>query len=540
MDNGKTLLDTGKIGERFKRAWAGLRLREVNEYNTALSGQGHLIDPDENDYRRVTQAKRDLPPVKQERAIELSYAFAEKDPLAQRLLRVPLEAIASAGLEFKSNDDRVNELWQEWWECPLYPLWGFKARYYSITTQSLWIDARISGEAIWPFIVSPFAGKLDLAYIDPINVEQVLPAPGNALIRDKIVLKRGLGLDDTQRVLQIVRPYPDFKNFLGNTFYFSLNAPVNSTRGRPQLLALLDWIDLYDQSMFNDAELQSMRSRILYDVEATGVTSETELQKLEQRYFPGGAAPKPGTAFFHNEKMKLDVKVPDLKNGDFVAGVQNQLAHVIGGRGLNKHLLGFSGDVNTAAIREMSTPAVWTIEGEQRFDQAIIATVFSCVIAKAIEAHRQLEAGTMDDTVDRHFTLKLPGVFPRDMVQLTSTALQAQAFAEAAETAGYLSFKTAQAVVINAANQLGMEIDQNAEQAEIEGQEIEDEIKTLLKPKPNNGTADLFSEEKEKDLTGMTGETMPQNRRNVQMSYRGKNRGYGKKTRRRLANSLVE
>lgn len=545
---GRTVFDSGRIGERFKKAWAGFRLKEVNEYNTAIAGQGYLVDPDENDYRRVTQAKRDLPPIKQERAIELSYAFAEKDPLAQRLLRVPLEAIASAGLEIKANDDRIYELWDEWWESPLYPQYGFKAKYYSITSRSLWVDARISGEAIWPFSTQKYTGKLDLAYIDPINIEQIKTVPGNALIQDQIVLKRGLGLTDEQRVLQIVRPSPDLKTFYGNTFYFSLNAPVNSTRGRPQLLALLDWIDLYDQSMFNDAELQSMRSRILYDVNVKNA-DDPLLQKMQQQYFPGGTAPKPGTAFFHNENIELEVKVPDLKNGDFVAGVQNQRRHITGGRGLNDFLLGFSGDVTTAAIREMSVPAVWTIEAEQRFDQMVIASVFSCVISKAIAAGRQLESGVMNESVDRTFTLKMPSVFPRDMVQLTSTFLQAVAGADSAVQGGYIDKGTGREIVVNALNQLGIEKSMDEIEKALEEEELETEIEDLFKaPPPSNGfngntTGDLFANELNRDQTGNAGETMPQNRRNVQMSYhkraRGKAKGYGKKTRQRLANSLV-
>jgi hypothetical protein len=541
-NSGKILFDTGKIGERFRRAWSGLRLKEVNEYSTATSGNGYMIDPDENDYRRVTQSKRDLPPIKQERAIELSYAFAEKDPLAQRLLRVPLEAIASAGLEFKAEDDRIYELWNEWWECPLYPLWGFKARYYSITTQSLWIDARIAGEAIWPFVVSPFAGKLELAYIDPSNVEQIKTQPGNALVKDQIILKRGLGLNDEQRVLQIVRPYPDYKSFFGNTFYFSLNAPVNSSRGRPQLLALLDWIDLYDQSMFNDAELQSMRSRILYDIEVQNA-DEPKLRKMEQQYFPGGQAPKPGTAFFHNSEMKMEIKVPDLKNGDFVAGVQNQRRHIIGGNGMNEVMLGLSGDMNAVAARESSIPVVWKIESEQRFDQMVISTVFSCVISKAIEARRQLESGIMDESVDRTFKLKMPSIFPRDMVQLTSTFVQAVAGADAAVQGGYIGKDTAQEIIVNALNQLGIEKSLDEVQAEVEEDEVENEIFGMLRSKPEN-QVDLFNQEKQRDLTGMAGETMPQNRRNVQMSnknkYHGKAKGYDRKKRRRLAQSLME
>jgi hypothetical protein len=51
---GKTLFDTGKIGERFKRAWNGLRQRN-KRYDIALSGQGYMIDPDENDYRRISK-----------------------------------------------------------------------------------------------------------------------------------------------------------------------------------------------------------------------------------------------------------------------------------------------------------------------------------------------------------------------------------------------------------------------------------------------------------------------------------------------------
>ena len=481
---------------------------------------GITIDQDEHHYRRITQARRDLPAMKQEKAINLSYMAYEKNPLAQRLIKAPIEAISSAGLDFKAGDDRIYELWEEWFDDPLD---GFKNSLFGLVGRSLLIDAELSGEAVWPFVAREHTGMLDIAYIDPENIEAVRMLPGNARVSDEIILKSHVMPDEQQRILKVARRSLDRKKFEGNTFYFPINSSVNSTRGRPSLFALIDWLDIYDQALFGDSERWAALRSVLWDIEMKGVSDEKALIAFTQMHFPNGTVTG-SRAIAHNETVSIKATTPDLKAND-ASELSNLLRrYIASGRGIPDFMLGFSGDVGSASIREMSIPMVWMIEQTQRFVQHVIVYVFNCVLLKAIEHHRQLDSGVMNESVDLSFEVKTRSVFPRDMVQLTSTFVQAVAGAQAAEEAGYLSRATCQEIVLNAAGQLGIEKNLDDEQEAIAAEkkqrdeeeadefEVEDEDE-------NEDDDNALGKEQQKDLTGMAGETMPQNKRLVQMSY---------------------
>lgn len=511
-----------KLSQRLSAAYQGFKrgtignLKEAEQ--TVLPAGGATIDGDEHLYRRYTQARRDIPPMKLERAINLSYVAYEKNPLAQRLIKVPVEAISSAGIDFKANDDRVYELWHEWWDDPIS---GFKNDLFGLVGRSLLIDAELTGEAIWPFSAYEYTGMLDIAYIDPINVENVKMDAGNARKPQAVVLKAGHGLNDTERVLPIARRGLDKQNFEGKVFYFPLNSSVNATRGRPTLYALIDWLDIYDSALFGDSKRWAILRSVLWDVEIQGGKVGDMLNYAEQ-HFPNGTVEE-SRVHVHNETVKVSAITPDLKANDATELSNLLRRYITSGRGMPDFMLGFSGDVGSASIREMSIPMVWMIEQNQRFVQYITTYIFACVLSKAVQAGRQLESGKMTGKVDRYFEIKPRSVFPREMVQLTSTFVQAVAGAQAAEEAGYLSRETCQEIVLNAAGQLGIEksLDQEqetiaAEKAERKKEEAEDELDEELE---NEDTAQALDEQKGKDLTGMAGETMPQNKRLVQMSY---------------------
>ena len=171
-------------------------------------------------------------------------------------------------------------------------------------------------------------------------------------------------------------------------------------------------------------------------------------------------------------------KARDVKGGDSVALADLVRRYIAGGAGLHDFMLGFGQNVNVATARESMISTVWIIESWQRFVQSNLEFMFACVLSAASSAGRELESGRLDDTIDREFTLKMPSVFPRDLVQLSSTATQIVSSTISAVGDKLLSRKTGREAVIMAYNQLmGTEIsvDEEIERLDAEEQEALDE-----------------------------------------------------------------
>ena len=459
--------------QRVKSAVSAFRVKEYSEYHAATNDYGYTIDSDEADYRKISQTKRDLAPLKLERAVELSYAFAEMNPLAGQLIQIPIAAIESAGVEFKAADDRVSELWEAWYGDKFR---GFRKLFMNSRERSILRDTFICGEMNLPFSIQPYTGKLDVAWIDPTNIETILSAPGNAMDKRYVVLKPQVNLPEEKRKFEIARMLED-GSLVGNIFHAAINTHVNASRGRPFLMPLLDWLSVFDQHLFGDLERAAAMKTTIWDVTLRNFDEPKIKNWVAQRY-PNGAVPKPLTVNAHNENETWEAKTPDLKAGDSVALADLVRRYIAGGAGLHDFMLGFGQNVNVATARESMISTVWIIESWQRFVQSNLEFMFACVLSAASSAGRELESGRLDDTIDREFTLKMPSVFPRDLVQLSSTATQIVSSTISAVGDKLLSRKTGREAVIMAYNQLmGTEIsvDEEIERLDAEEQEALDE-----------------------------------------------------------------
>ena len=105
--------------------------------------------------------------------------------------------MASAGVRIKTDNPKVEELWEDFWAAPID---GFKNKLMG--RDGLFMEALVSGEINLPIGFLP-NGDLEVAFIDSLNIKNVLKVPGNSLIDDKIVLKDSLG--GTGKTLDIIR-----------------------------------------------------------------------------------------------------------------------------------------------------------------------------------------------------------------------------------------------------------------------------------------------------------------------------------------------
>jgi hypothetical protein len=107
------------------------------------------------------------------------------------------------------------------------------------------------------------------------------------LIPDFIVLKSGANQEE--RRLKIVREDPASGKLEGEAFYLGINKLPNSLRGRSDLSALADWLDLYDSYVFAEVERMNLLSAFVWDYKIDGADELKIQEKLKK--FP---KPRPG------------------------------------------------------------------------------------------------------------------------------------------------------------------------------------------------------------------------------------------------------
>src|SRR6185369_3726478 len=105
--------------------------------------------------------------------------------------------------------------------------------------------------------------------------------------------------------------------------------------GRSDFEPLADYIDGYDQAVFNDLERVQLMLNFIWDVKLTG-KSEPEIETWLDKQ----SAPGPGSIRAHNENAEWDAVAPDLKlteTGKFSKAIRND---ALGGAGLGPFFLG--------------------------------------------------------------------------------------------------------------------------------------------------------------------------------------------------------
>jgi hypothetical protein len=119
------------------------------------------------------------------------------------------------------------------------------------------------GEQLWPVAVRRTDSRVRMGYVDPANIEAIVPDPYNPEIFRTATITQGyhpdgaVDLPTKHSLINVDERYlspSDHKlNFYPEpygAFYFAINKPSNATRGRSDLIKVFDWFDLYDQERF--------------------------------------------------------------------------------------------------------------------------------------------------------------------------------------------------------------------------------------------------------------------------------------------------
>jgi len=234
---------------------------------------------DEPGYRRLTgdglgkYNERDLAPVAQDRMAKLAEFLWQSNLLANRLVELPLAYLLAEGVTLQCEDPEHQKLLDKFWNDPInnWPL-KLPSRVRGLS---------LLGEQCYILNTNEASGFVRLGYLDPRQIATVVMDPGNPEQPIGVVTKKDTrGRNHKYRVAlpgkdeelfskqtQKIRE-EDFKD--GECLLYQVNKLPNGSRGRSDLLAQMDWLDAYDEFLFNELDRIGYLRSFVWDVTMKG------------------------------------------------------------------------------------------------------------------------------------------------------------------------------------------------------------------------------------------------------------------------------
>jgi len=443
-------------------------------------------DPKAHEYRKLSQSRRDLSPLAFQKAQKLSYFLWQRNPLATRIIEIVVDfctgdevrLVASikrkdeSGKAIDMKNPAAQELWDDFVNDPVN-------RFYE-DLDKFARDLFLDGELVFSTTVNrkkngdgTFSGDstVRIGMIDPLNIVTVQPNPRDVRMIETINVASkdaasGIALKVINRDLD-----PDSETFgrmIGDVFFWRVNALTTQTRGTGNLVNVIDWLDLFDQFLFDALEGFRIRNAFFYTVVMKGLTQK-QIDALQPKMKP----PRIGGVRMTNEMTTWDVVSPDLKTMDIEQALKTFQTFLVGVKGFPEMWFGSGGETNLATGKVMSIPTMRMLRKAQVTIRQIIKEVFRFVIDQAIIGKTlKLRDGEFVECEISMFD------FQRDDAAVVANAFMStvQALIGSVEK-GWVSDQTAKRVVDGLVGRLGIEVPQDESLDSLKRKkEIEEEL----------------------------------------------------------------
>ena len=394
-------------------------------------------------WRALTEdAKRDLTPLTQERMQDIAFYLYDKNPVAHRILEMTKDFVVGEGISFTGENDKVEKVLKEFWDDPVNA-WDLKQGQRVM-------ELGLYGEQLYPVAVNEINGQVRMGYLDPSAVARVIQDPENVEIIRQV--KRKGSATRIQKTYDVVNVDEDVKSptyweLEGEIFFFAINKVANALRGRSDLFCLADWIDGYDQFLFNRLERSHLMNVFLWDITLEGYNQNQIDEWLKEQ-----GLPKPASMRAHNEKVKWSAVVPELGAHDASEEAKLFRNMILGGAGFPPHWFAGGEGITRATALEMSTPVMKRLKTRQKYFKYMIELIFKFVIAQAV-IHKRLRKD-----VDRSFAVGLPKLLEKDVYTLSLGLKFIIGALETGMEKGWIDEKDAKRIFAYMMSQLGLEI----------------------------------------------------------------------------------
>lgn len=459
MKNRKTKTESVKIAAPLAPAsgsseMAGGSVAAMRKLQQVLSGFG--VGSEDLGWRRMSHdTDRDLAPITQDRMIEIAHYLWKTNPLAHWLIETNKDFIIGEGVTLTADDPEQNpelqDVLDEFWYDPInnWPLW----------MEDQVRETGLYGEQCWPVFINEHTGLVRLSCIDPALIKSVIKDPDNARIPIGVEVKKSLHSQKT-KLLRILYNGDDADLFSkrtvhqrasftdGECFFDAINKVSTAARGASDLLHLTDWIDGYDQFLFDFAERVQMLNFFVWDVLLEGADD-----KKINEWLAANPPPRRGSIRAHNERVKWEAVAPDTKAADAGEGARVLRNHILGGAGFPEHYFGGGGDVNRATSESMGLPTFKRLTSRQNRHKYQIEGVVDYQISQA------LLRGRLKGVENPYaYTVNFPEMINKDYVGIAGTIASLASALGIAESQGWVDKETARKIFSIPTRLIGVEM----------------------------------------------------------------------------------
>lgn len=411
-------------------------------------------DGEDAQFRRITSPAtiRDLNPMMHERMQQVCFFLFMTTPFGKRIIRVMVDHIVGEGFKAIADDPAVQDVIDKFWTAPKNNL---DENLDTYATELL-----VFGELCLPVAVNPVDGSVTLGYVDPQNIESVqfsLIDTGNGQeisVASAVKLRARVGETDG-RLLQIIHRDDDpnsatFGQLTGDCFYFAINKVKAASRGISEIFALADWIDVFDNMVFDFADRVRLLNSFVWHYVVKGADQPT-VEKWRDRVVKN--PPRQGGVEVTNDQVTIEAQSPDLKGADMGAASEVVKTYGLGGAGLPSWFFADSENANRATAAEMAGPTGKMLTNKQNVLKRLSKAVVDFVVEMA-QRH-----GVIGSKVSASYHIEVPDLSVKDIGAAATAAPQLVNAAAVAEDRGWITGKTAARCFAAVASQIGVEID---------------------------------------------------------------------------------
>lgn len=401
--------------------------------------------------------ERDLAPLAQERMQKIAEWLWQSNLLANRLTEIPLAYLLAEGVGLQCKDEEHQKVLNAFWSDPInnWPL-KLTGRVRALSLQ---------GEQCYIANVNEHNGFVRLGYLDPRHIANVVMDPDNPEQPIGVVTKK----DDRGRYYKyrVIVLGEDSELFSARTtlirqndftdgecLLYQVNKFPNGSRGRSDLLGQMDWLDAYDDFLFNELDRINYLRSFVWDVTMTGADQAT-VDNYEKTF----KAPSPNSTFVHNDSIKLEAKTPGLQSADTSESARLLRNHVLGGGTVPEHWFGGGGDVNRAAASEMGEPTFKVLTARQSHLKIMLEEIGRYVLWQSSRG------GEKPNWADErwHVTAVFPELMNKDVAKFAAAMQGAVTSVIQMIEAGLLTEETALKIVADVAQRFGQDFDAQTE-----------------------------------------------------------------------------
>lgn len=151
-------------------------------------------------YRKTARGLRDFTQIDRERILEIVWTLFQSNPVADRAMEIKRDYILGRGITYQARDEGLQKVLDDFWQIN-----KMDRRLKEFTLQLF-----LFGVQMLTVFVRNQDGRVRLGYIDPAEIEEVIPHPENAMEMWAVIVKAQTAMEQwqayiPQRAYRIVR-----------------------------------------------------------------------------------------------------------------------------------------------------------------------------------------------------------------------------------------------------------------------------------------------------------------------------------------------